>query len=174
MSPEAVALLISGISLLFAGVSLGWQIAQWLLSAGRPKAELRHGVQGGGGAVTGPVGKSGNPFRIQNLRQQGFTGPELIGVQITNHGRSSVTVESVALAPRGGGARFVPEAQLLGPDLPHRLEAGTNASWYVDAVVGHQLIAVSRTALKEKISGVYMTATMGTGKIISTPTTLSM
>ncbi|CCI54083.1 exported hypothetical protein [Nostocoides jenkinsii Ben 74] len=37
MTTEAAALLISAVSLLLAGLSLGWQIAQWLLSAGRPK-----------------------------------------------------------------------------------------------------------------------------------------
>lgn len=172
MSSQATALLISAVSLAVAGTSLGWQIAQWLLSAGRPKAKLLHGVQGGGGAVTGPVGKDGKQFRTDRLRAQGFNGPELIGVQITNHGRAPVTIESVSVAPRGGSARFVPQAQLMGPDLPHRIDAGTNASWYVDVEVGQLLVETSRTALEERVTGVYMTATLGTGKEISTPTTL--
>ena len=70
MSPEVVALVIASISLLVAGLSLGWQIAQWLLSAGRPKAMLLHGVQGGGGVVTGPVQKTGAPRNVKNLRNQ--------------------------------------------------------------------------------------------------------
>ena len=174
MSPEVVALVIASISLLVAGLSLGWQIAQWLLSAGRPKAMLLHGVQGGGGVVTGPVQKTGAPRSVKDLRNQGFNGAEVIGVQVTNHGRASVMVESVALCPRGGEVRFIPQGELIGPELPHRLEAGTNSSWFVDAELGHRLVAVSRDALQERIQGVYMSVTLGTGKTIKTPTTLRM
>lgn len=174
MSSEVIALVIASISLLVAGLSLGWQIAQWLLSAGRPKAVLLHGVQGGGGVVTGPVGKTGAPRDVERLREQGFNGPEIIGVQVTNRGRAPVTVESVALCPRGGEVRFVPQLDLIGPELPHRLEAGTNSSWFMDADLGHRLVAVSRDALRERIQGVYMCVTLGTGKTIKTPTTLRM
>lgn len=174
MSSEVVALVIASISLLVAGLSLGWQIAQWLLSAGRPKAMLLHGVQGGGGVVTGPVERTGAPRNIKNVRKQGFDGPEIIGVQVTNRGRAPVTVESVALCPRGGEVRFVPQGELNGSELPHRLEAGTNSSWFVDADLGHRLVAVSRDTLQERIQGVYMSVTLGTGKTIKTPTTLRM
>jgi hypothetical protein len=55
METETAALIVSAVSLLVAGLSLGWQIAQWLLSAARPKAQLMHGVVNGGGAYVGPV-----------------------------------------------------------------------------------------------------------------------
>ncbi|MCT3000945.1 phosphoribosylamine--glycine ligase [Propionibacterium freudenreichii] len=174
MDSEVIALVIASISLLIAGLSLGWQVAEWLLSAGRPKAKLIHGVQGRGGLATGPVEKSGERRNIQHLREQGFDGPEVIGVQVTNHGRSPVTVDSIALRLRGGTMSLVALTELLGPELPHRLEAGTNESWYVDADLGHRLVAASRSALHEQIRGVYMTVAFGTGKSITTPTTLRM
>lgn len=44
MTAESAALLVAAISLLVSGLLLGWQIAQWLLSAGRPGiAHARHG-----------------------------------------------------------------------------------------------------------------------------------
>ena len=70
--------------------------------------------------------------------------------------------------------RFMPQGELIGPQMPHRLEAGTNESWYVDADLTNSLVAASRNALDEHISGVYMTVALGTGKSITTPTTLRM
>ncbi|MCQ9367633.1 phosphoribosylamine--glycine ligase [Corynebacterium falsenii] len=174
MDSDFIALVIASISLLVAGLSLGWQIAQWLLSAGRPKAKLLHGVQGRGGLATGPVEKSGEPRNFESLREQGFNGPEIIGVQVTNHGRAPVTVDRIALCTRGGNMSVVPQNELLGPALPHRLEAGTNESWYMEADFGYRLVAASRAALHEQIRGVYMSAALGSGKSISTPTTLRM
>lgn len=172
MSSDIVSLVIASISLLVAGLSLGWQIGQWLLSGGRPKATLLHGVQGRGGVFTGPVEKAGRSRNVEDLRKQGFYGPEVVGVQVTNHGRASVAVESVALCSRGGGISYVPNGDLIGPQLPYRLDAGTNETWFVDAELGRSLVAVSRNALQKPTQGVYMTVTLGTGKTIETPTTL--
>lgn len=174
MEPEAIALLISAVSLVLAGVSLGWQIAQWLLSAGRPKATLMHGLSTGSGALVGPVTKAGQGSRLDRLREQGFNGEEIIGIQVTNHGRAPVTVENIALCPRGGLTRFVPVGQRIGPDVPYQLEAGTNASWYMTFDHAHNLVRASRNALDEPVTGVYMTATLGTGKEIQTPQTFRM
>src|SRR4051794_26170762 len=74
MKTETAALIIAAISLLFAGLSLGWQVAQWLLSAARPKAQLMHGVLDAGGAYVGPVGRGGKRMDVQQFRRQGFTG----------------------------------------------------------------------------------------------------
>lgn len=167
-----VSLVIASISLLVAVLSLGWQIGQWLLSGGRPKATLLHGVQGRGGVFTGPVEKAGRSRNVEDLRKQGFYGPEIVGVQVTNHGRASVAVESVALCSRGGGISYVPNGDLIGPQLPYRLDAGTNETWFVDAELGRSLVAVSRNSLQKPTQGVYMTVTLGTGKTIETPTTL--
>lgn len=68
--------------------------------------------------------------------------------------------------------QFVPIGNVLGPDLPYRLEPGTNASWYVTEDNAARLAHSSREALGELVTGVYMTAQLGTGKTVKTPRTL--
>lgn len=172
MEPESLALLLSAVSLLVAGLSLGWQVAQWLLSAGRPRAVLFHGVWQGQSAIVGPVPKKGRPLNLDRLRSQGYDGPAVVGVEVTNHGRAPVTVEKVVLHTRGGKMSLVPIAERLGPDLPYRLEPGTNASWYVDADHAVRLAESSREVLKESVTGVYMVAQLATGKSVKTRRTL--
>lgn len=172
MDATATALLISAVSLLLAGLSLGWQIAQWLLSAGRAKATLMHGLMQGSGAYVGPVGKAGRPFDLDKLRRQGVDGPAVVGIQVVNHGRAPLSVERVSLCTRGGAMQFVPVDDVLGPGLPYRLEPGTNASWYVTEDSAGRLAHSSREALGEPVTGVYMTALLGTGKTAKTPETL--
>ncbi len=168
---NTTALVMSAVSLLVAGLSLGWQVAQWLLSAGRPRATLSNGILGPGGAYVGPVRKNGEPISFDSLRAQGITGEEVIGIQVTNHGRASVVIDRIALCPRGGSARFVPIGECVGPSLPFRLEAGSNVSWYLPAHNADSLVRASR-ALGEQVSGVYMNATLGTGRSIETPETM--
>lgn len=172
MESSDVALLISALSLALAGLSLGWQVCQWLLSAGRPKATLLHGLVNGSSAYFGPVKPSGVGFDLQNLRQQGVDGFEAVGIQITNHGRAPVIVESVKLRPRGGVMQFVAIEERIGPELPHTLVPGSNASGFIDAERASTLAYVSRETLKENVTGVYMTAQLGTGKSIKTRRTL--
>lgn len=174
MEPESVAVVLSAVSLLVAGLSLGWQIAQWLLSAGRPRATLYHGVWQGDAALVGPVRKDGRPLDLASLKNQGYDGPEVVGIQVTNHGRAPVTVEKVTVHTRGGEMKLLPVGERLGPDLPYRLEAGTNASWYLDAGHAVRLVTSSREVLNENVTGVYMTAELATGKSVATPRTLQL
>lgn len=172
MESESVALLIAALSLVMAALSLGWQVAQYLLSAGRPKATLLHGLATGSDAYSGPVGSDGKGFDLDQLREQGLIGSEVVGIQVTNHGRASVVVESVKLWPRGGSMAFVPIGERIGPDLPHKLEPGTNASWFLDHAHAVRLAAASRQAAGENVSGVFMAAELGTGKAVKTKRTL--
>lgn len=172
MESESVAILVAALSLVMAALSLGWQIAQYLLSAGRPKATLLHGLSTGGEAYSGPVGSDQERFNLGGLRKQGMTGIEVVGVQVTNHGRAPVIVESVSLRPRGGSMSFMPIGERIGPELPHKLDPGANASWFLDHAHAVRLAEASRSAAGEKVSGVYMAAQLGTGKTIKTKRTL--
>lgn len=172
MHTESIALVISLLSLVIAALSIGWQIAQYLLSAGRPKATLLHGLVSTSTAFTGPVGTDEKKRSIEGLLNQGISGVEAVGIQITNHGRAPVIIEKITLFPRGGTMSLVPLRELLGPDLPYKLEPGANSSWYVDYSHAIRLIASSREVLEENVSGVYMSAQLGTGKSIKTRQTL--
>lgn len=174
MNAEVAALLISALSLVLAGLSLGWQIAQWLLSAGRPKAKLVHGILNSSEVYSGPVTKKGRPFDLEKFRNQGIDGIAVVGIQITNHGRAPVIIETVTLLPRGGVMRWISVGNLVGPELPHRLKPGTNESWFVPMETAVRLVHSSREALNEEVSGVYMAVQLGTGKAINTSETLQV
>lgn len=172
METESVALLVSALSLVLAALALGWQIAQYLLSAGRPKATLLHGLVSHSEAYSGPVSVDGKGFDLDGLRSQGMSGFEAVGIQVTNHGRAAVIIESVKLLPRGGTMSLIPVRERVGPDLPHKLEPGANASWFLDLGHAERLAAASREVIKERVSGVYMTAQLGNGKTVRTRQTL--
>lgn len=172
MQTESVALLISALSILLAALSIGWQIAQYLLSAGRPKAALLYGVGSRSEVVSVPVPANGKRLDLSGLREQGLGGFEAVGIQVTNHGRAPVIIESVKLLPRGGAMTFLPISERVGPDLPHKLEPGANASWFLSYDHAVRLAEASRQVLREDVNGVYMTAQLGTGKTIKTRRTL--
>lgn len=171
MTLPGLAILISCGSLLLAGLSLGWQVAQWLLSAARPRAELRHGLLARGSIVCGTVSKEGVGCDVAQLLMQGFTGSEVLGILVTNHGRASLSVDRVAVRARGGKMSLVPTTT-FGPDLPYTIQPGTNASWYMPLEQAEMLLAAARAA-NDPVTGLYMAAELGTGRTIHTPTTFS-
>ena len=140
------------------------------------RVETQHlaldGVLNGPDALVGPVRKDGAGSNLADLRRQGFDGTAVIGIQVTNHGRAPVFVETVKLAPRGGRMQLTPVAQLHGPDLPHKIEPGANAGWYTSVDHAVTLATSSREVLHESVSGVYMTADLGTGATVETKQTL--
>lgn len=166
------ALLISSGSLLLSGLAVGWQIAEWLWSGGRPKAELHHGIAGDSSVVSSPVPRTGRLRDPARLREQGFSGTEVIGIKVTNRGRSPIEIETVTVRFRGGEASLVPVEALIGEHLPCEVGPGSNRSWYVDIDHARRLVAASRKTLQETITGVYMTAELGTGRSIRTRTKL--
>ncbi|MBA4608425.1 phosphoribosylamine--glycine ligase [Aeromicrobium sp. Marseille-Q0843] len=168
MDATVAALLISALSLVLAGLSLGWQVAQWLLAGGRPRATLIHGLVDGNSVYSGRV-KEGVPHDLSSLRRQGIIGTQVVGIRVTNHGRAPVSISSVAVHTRGGALTLNPLGGLIGPSLPYQLLPGTNETWYVDAVDVAKLASSSREVLNENVQGIYMTAALGTGKSIKTP-----
>ena len=92
---------------------------------------------------------------------------------MTNHGRSPIEIEKVTVRFRGGDASLVPVEALIGEHLPCEVGPGSNRSWYVDIDYARRLVAASRKTL-ETITGVYMTAELGTGRSIRTRTALSV
>jgi hypothetical protein len=167
MDTTSTALLISMLSLALAGTSLGWQILQWLLSAGRAKATLLHGIMQGTASYSGPV-KDGKLHDLSSLRRQGFGGEEVVGIRVVNHGRAPVTIGRIVVHARGGRVTLNPVGDLIGAPLPHVLEPGTNENWYVAAADAIRLVTSSREILNDSVSGIYMTAELGTGKVVRT------
>jgi len=173
MDSGTSALIVSAVSLLVAGLSLGWQVAQWLLSAARAKATLMYGVMGADGGFVGQVARDGQPSDLQEIRQQGIDHPEVLGVRVSNHGRASLLIDGVVARTRGGTVTLTPIDGLVGPSLPYRIEPGANADRYVPIDEARTILAGSR-ALDEKPTGVFMAARLGTGRVIKTSQTLRM
>ncbi len=68
---------------------------------------------------------------------------------------------------------FMPVGELIGSSLPQTIEPGANQSWYVELERANALASTSREVMKERVTGVYMTALLGTGKTVETPRSLS-
>lgn len=105
---DFAALLVAALSLVLAGLSLGWQIAQWLMSGARAKASLCHGLLDHGGAYVGDVGTDGRPKNLRPLVAQGLGREEVLAVRVTNHGRAPVTVTKYWAELKQGTLAFSP------------------------------------------------------------------
>ncbi|RBM16595.1 phosphoribosylamine--glycine ligase [Prauserella sp. PE36] len=157
--------------LVLAAMSLGWQIASWLLSGGRVKAKLRHGVIGWNGtaAVVGDVQRDGKPNDIAPVRAQGGNGPEVLALEVANVGRAAVTITSYEARLKGTGTAFGPIRDHMGPQLPHRLQPGERATWYIEMQSVRALVHAGQVIAKGARE-VDMAVTLGTGKRVATPT----
>ena len=145
---EIATLAIAVLGVTLGALSLGWQVASFLLAGGRVKVELQIGaVHGSGSAmVTGPV-RTTTAGQAEALRSQGYTRP-VAAVQVHNVGRLPVTVTDWSLVASPSGIAFQPVGQSIGPPLPHRLEAGAMERWAVDLAPVAALRAAAAAALK--------------------------
>jgi len=165
---NVAALIISCFSLVIASLALGWQIAQWLLSGGRAKATLVHGMLSEAGAYSGAVAKHGAGHNLETLRRQEIRGTEVLGVTVFNTGRLPVVVMRYKVELAGGNLPLSPLADAIGPQLPHKLEPGHSETWYVDMRDVVNLVDSSRAVLDEQPLDVYMSVQTGLGKTLKT------
>lgn len=167
------ALVVAGLSLLVSGLSLGWQIASWLMSAGRVKATLHHGLLTPDFAYTREVGRDGAPAPLEGFQGQRIRGREVLGIEVINVGRAPVKVARYQVALARTGATATPLADSIGPDLPHRIEPGESATWYVemDSVRG---LVYAGQVIQKGAREVYMTAELATRKEHRTKTSLKV
>lgn len=115
--------------------------------------------------------KSGIGLDIEDLRRQGYQGDEVLGIQVTNHGRAPLTVDRVSVHPRGEVMSLVPVGTARRDPASH-IQPGANASWYMPIAQARGLAEVSRST-GEPVTGLYMSAELGTGRTVATPTTLT-
>lgn len=119
-----VTLVIAVLGLVLALASLGWQVAQHVLSGPRVSVELLWGGMGADRVVAGPV--QGN---LDSFRYAGVTQP-IFSVKGRNRGRLPVDVTGYTVEMEGAGgyglAGWAPN-----PSLPHRLDSGSEVAFYV-------------------------------------------
>lgn len=154
---------VSAVSLAVSCLSLGWQIASWLMSAGRVRVELKHGLINSGAAFLGPVGKKGTLRNLTSLRGQGVTGQEVLAIEVVNVGRAPVTVTKYGATLRGAEVSVTPVHDTIGKSLPFRLEPGESETWAIDITSVRALVHAGQV-LEPGARNICMTADLGTGK----------
>lgn len=166
---EVAALTIAILSITIAMLALGWQIATWALDGPRLQAVLLQGVMGHGGPAVAAVGRDRKPRDFSSMRAQGWDGPEVLGVVVTNRGRLRAKVTRFGIhLKRGSLSVQYPESNPWSPNLPYWLEPGESETWYFDIRDARALVETTRQSLYSAAGGVYMTAETGTGKTLRT------
>ena len=126
------ALLVAVVGLLVAALSLGWQVSSWLLEGGRVRVRLLHGLAGPHGAAVGVVRRDHSPHNLSSTIAPGMDDVEVIGVAVTNVGRSTVRIDGFSATLKGSPFSIRPiRGTLIGRELPHRLESGETERWYL-------------------------------------------
>lgn len=166
---EIFTLAIAILSLLLAALALGWQIAAWAMDGPRLRATLQHGLLGRGGSVVSTVGRDSKLRDMTSMREQGWNGPDVVAVLVTNHGRSRAKVTRFGLQlKRGGMSVQYPNSNEWSPELPFWLDPGESATWYADMQDARALVGATRASVQPDAGGVFMTIETGTGKSIRT------
>lgn len=166
---DIAALSIAILSIIIATLALGWQIAVWRLDGPRIRATLQHGVLGRGGAVVSTVGRDKRLRDMSSMVEQGWNGPQVIAVVVTNHGRSRAKITRFGIQlKRGGMSVQYPAGNSWSPALPYWLEPGESATWYGDMQDAQALIDATGRSIPADVGGVFMTVETGTGKTVRT------
>lgn len=164
-----ITAVIALLALLIATLSLGWQIAMYLLNGSRPAVDLLAAAVGEADAVAIPI----QVDALEQLGRQGLTTPAL-AVQVQNRGRTAVSVTR-------WGLTFSNEAFFLPPDwypneknpLPYRLEPGADVVFLVEL----QRVTASEKLMRQTNKPVRWcrgSASFGTGRTLQSKTRLPL
>jgi hypothetical protein len=126
---ETAAFVIAVIGLALAALSLGWQLASFLLTGPRVKVRLREGVRSPltGAAMIGPLSMYTERGR-EALEARGQTQHVLI-VTVTNTGRVPTTVDGWSVSFGNRVEYSGPPGDPAAPPLPCRLEPHAGEHW---------------------------------------------
>jgi len=158
---QTATFLIAVLGLLLGALSLGWQLASFILTGGRVKAELRPGGVSGRMIITIPA-RTVTRDSAKQLMSQGVT-QLVVAVQVRNVGRLPVTITSWSLITVPGGVTAQPVASSIGPALPHRLAAGETETWAMDRGELLGFLAATATMLTIPVERMRIRAEVGLG-----------
>lgn len=172
---DLAAILVASLSLVVAALALGWQVASWLLDDARLKTRMKQGLAGRGSVVSADVLRSGKLCDMKSMRDQGWDGPDLIGIEVANIGRRRAKISRVGLSlKRGGTGLSHTEANAWSPSLPHWLEPGESDTWYFELDDARALITATRGSIDPNAGGIVLQAITGTGKTAQTSRILEL
>lgn len=166
---DVAAFVLACLSLIIASISAAWQFAAWHLDGARIRTRLVHGVLGRGGVAFGEVRRDGRLKDMSTMHDQGWDRGDLLGIQVTNTGRTRAQITRFGMRLRSGGMGAGFSHGLAGsPALPHWIEPGESATWYADLQDAHALVSATRNVVDPRAGGVHMYVETGTGKSVAT------
>jgi hypothetical protein len=163
MSIAIGALVLAVLSFIASGLSVGWQIASWMMDGRRVRVSLLHGASGPVGSAVGKVGRNRRPRNLASVRAEGFTGNEVVGIAVTNIGRAPLRVDRYGVRLVKGGFSFYPIGEAVGPTLPFRLPPGETETWYANVDDARALVASARAIGHKVPAEIRMEIELGTG-----------
>lgn len=193
---EIATFVLAVVGTVLAAASLTWQAATYVLTGGRVSVELRTGaLHASGSSMVTAATRDADQVWAAQLAEQGYTRP-LVVVKVRNIGRMPVTIERWSLAcsgppepPRNRGllaaiaaassrprrlTEFQPVAGSFGPQLPHRLDAGSSETWGTDAREIRDLVAATLEVWKLPLVSLDGKVELGDGRTARTPTSSSL
>jgi Phage integrase family len=100
-------------------------------------------------------------LNMTRMAEQGF-GMEVIGVEVFNRGRIGVNITGWKI--QTGKESYTPVADQIGPHLPHRLEPGASAQWFMPMDAMRKVVRVSAEVLgRSNPAEVWAIVQLGTG-----------
>jgi hypothetical protein len=163
------AVFIASMSFIVSGLSLGWQIAIWLMNGARVRVALKSGVFDPGGVVTGYVNRNGQLFDMSSMRSQGWNGPDVLAIEVTNVGRQRAKVVRYGFRQTKGlpGVAYSNPGALNTP-LPVWIEPGESMTWYAELQDAVRLVRATNAVKRISVGRVRMYVELGTGKTLVT------
>lgn len=104
-----MTLALSIIATVLGIINLSWNVFTWRMNGPHVKVKVVNAFPTYGGEV----------------------GDHFLGIQANNKGRSPVTINNVYFEMPTGENLFATSLPNFSAKLPHRLEAGSSATWYI-------------------------------------------
>lgn len=164
-----VAALVLGIfGTVLAALSLGWNIAQYLLTGARPKLTPVVGIATPSGlAINDGTRDVAGPLLATAATLP--PGPFVIGVTIVNDGRAPFHVTNWAVRADPSTVSFVPLGeQIGGPAVPCDIAPGAEATFVTELANGRALASAGEAA-DGKPQRITITVTSGSRKFTTKP-----
>ena len=163
------AVFIASLSFVVSGLSLGWQIAIWLMNGARIRVNLKSGVIGRGTVVISDVDRNGRLREMTSMRSQGWDGPDVLAIEVTNVGRQRAKVVRYGLHQ----GKKLPSVSYtepgdFNPSLPEWIEPGESTTWYAELQDAVALVRATDASNRVSMGRVHMYVELGTGKKLIT------
>ncbi len=163
---DAVTLVLAILGFVLSVASLLWQFVSWRLSGPRVRVEMRVGATNGQRIGTVPVNASWRESLDFMAKQDNLLSRVLVA-KIVNSGRQSTSVVNYSAAIDDAGMQVgVLAAPFGSPPLPHRLEAESQVSYYLDLNDLLKVLAALE-ASGQPAKRVRMRAELGSGRSVT-------